>query len=165
MKSSMRATAAAIAAAALLGTSGAVLAQHGPMHHHRHHGGGFGDVAMYIAAVKGQLNLNTSQQQMWDNAVAASKAARETGRANFGRLHDAAAAELAKAEPDLASLAAVSDDVQGRNQALRRQVRDAWLALYATFTPDQKAVVRDALKSRMARAERMREKFRERHSR
>ena len=95
---------------------------------------------------------------MWDNAVAASKAARDSGRANFARLHDAVSAELQKAEPDLAAVSAIADDVQARNTALRRQVRDNWLAVYATFSPDQKAVVRDALKSRLARMEQSREK-------
>jgi Spy/CpxP family protein refolding chaperone len=160
MKQSLAARLAAIAATALIVTSGSALAQPG----YAHHGGrGGADIAMAIAAVKGQLNLNTSQQQMWDNAMAASRAARDNGRANFGRLRDTLGAEIAKAEPDLAAVAAVSDDVQAKNQALRRQVRDAWLAVYATFSPDQKAVVRDALKDRIARMERMRQKHFERH--
>ena len=58
----------------------------------------------------------------------------------------ALATELAKAEPDLAAVAAVGDDVQAKNLALRHQVRDAWLAVYSTFSPDQKAIVRDALR-------------------
>jgi len=44
-------------------------------------------------------------------------------------------------------------------------VRDQWLALYATFSPEQKAVVRDLLQRKVARAEsfhqRMRERIRE----
>jgi Spy/CpxP family protein refolding chaperone len=144
MKKSLAASIAAVAAAAVF--AGGALAQpaypHGPRGH--------GDVAMAIAALKGQLNLNSSQQMMWDNAVTASKAARDSGRANLGRVHDALAKELAKAEPDLAAVSAVTDDVQTKNTALRHQARDTWLALYATFSPDQKAIVRDALKSRMA---------------
>jgi Spy/CpxP family protein refolding chaperone len=147
----------AIAGLGLFVLAGSAVAQ--PHMHHR----GPGDVAMAIAAVKGQLNLNTSQQQMWDSAMAASRSARQSARANFASLHDAAAAELAKADPDLAALAALGDDVQARNAALRRQARDAWLALYATFTPDQKVVVRDVLRQKMARMERLREKFREHH--
>jgi Spy/CpxP family protein refolding chaperone len=153
MKQHFAARIAAVAAMAVIATSGAALAQPA----HGHYGGG-GDVAMAIAALKGQLNLNTSQQQMWDNAVAASKAARETGRANFGRLQAALAAELAKAEPDLAAVAAVGDDVQAKNLALRHQTRDAWLAIYSTFSPDQKAIVRDALAKRIARMQRMMER-------
>jgi hypothetical protein len=41
-------------------------------------------------------------------------------------------------------------------------VRDQWLRLYATFSPTQKAVVRDALLKKMERHERFRERMRER---
>jgi len=149
---------AVLAAAAFISLSGAAaFAQPGP---HGHHGG---DASFGIAALKGQLNLNTSQQTMWDSAVAQTKAARDTGRANMQKIKDAMNVELAKAEPDLAAVAAASDDVQASNGALRKQVRNAWLAVYATFTPDQKAVVRDALKQRMSRMESFREKMLQRH--
>ena len=145
---------AVASAAALISLSGAAaLAQPGP---HGHHGG---DVAFGIPALKGQLNLNTSQQTMWDNAVAQTKAARETGRANMQRLKDAMTAELAKAEPDLAAVAAVGDDVQAANTALRKQVRVTWLALYATFSTDQKTIVKTALQQRMARMESFHQKM------
>jgi Spy/CpxP family protein refolding chaperone len=154
MKQSFAARLAALAAVAVIGASGSALAQ--PFHGH-HGGGAGGDVAMAIAALKGQLNLNTSQQQMWDNAAAATKAAHQQGRANFQQLHDALAAELAKAEPDLAAVAAVGDNVRAQNMALQKQVRDGWLALYATFSPDQKAIVRDSIRARMARMEQFRQ--------
>jgi Spy/CpxP family protein refolding chaperone len=144
-------------AAAFIALSGAAaFAQPGP---HGHHGG---DASFGIAALKGKLNLNTSQQTMWDNAVAQTKAARDAGRANMQKIKDAMNAELAKAEPDLAAVAAATDDVQASNSALRKQVRNTWLAVYATFTPDQKAVVRDALKQRMARMESFHQKMLER---
>jgi Spy/CpxP family protein refolding chaperone len=150
---------AAIAAAALIGAAGLAAAQ--PFHH-RHHGSG--DAVMGIAALKGQLNLNTSQQSLWDNAVAAGKAARESARANMQKVHDALQAELAKPEPDLAAVAAAADAARNANAATHRQVRDAWLNVYGTFTPDQKAVVKTALQKRMARMERFREKMLQRHS-
>ena len=145
------------AAAAFISLVGAAaLAQPGP---HGHHGG---DASFGIAALKGKLNLNTSQQTMWDNAVAQTKAARDTGRANMEKIKDAMNVELAKTEPDLAAVAATADDVQASNSTLRKQVRNTWLALYATFTPDQKAIVRDTLKQRMARMESFHQKMLER---
>lgn len=151
---------AAIAAAALIGFAGAASAQ--PFHH-GHHGGG--DVVMRsIAALKSQLNLNTSQQAMWDNAVAARKAARATSRTNLQNVHDTLTAELAKPELDLAAVASASDAARNANAALHTQVRGAWLNLYATFTPEQKAVVKNALSQRMAKMEQFRQKMRERHS-
>src|SRR5437762_10164044 len=115
---------AVMSAAALISLSGtAALAQPGP---HGPHGG---DFSFGIAALKDQLSLNTSQQTMWDSAVAQTKAARDTGRANMQRIKDAMTTELAKAEPDLAAVAAVADDVQATNTASRKQVRSTWLAL------------------------------------
>ncbi len=153
---------AATAAAALAFALGAVaLAQPAP----GHHGPGFGDgadIGRLIAHAKSQLNLNTSQQTQFDNAVAQSKAAMQTARSNMQRVKDALAAELAKPEPDLAAVATVADDVRAQNQSLHKQVRDQWLALYATFSPDQKAVVKQMIQDRMARMEQFRERMQQR---
>ena len=155
--------AAVAAAAALIGLTGAAAAQ--PMHHgHRGHHAGGGDAVMSIMRLKDQLNLNTSQQAMFDNAIAAGKAARSTASANRQKVHDALTAELAKPEPDLAAVSAAADSVRNANAALHGQVRDAWLALYATFTPEQKGVVKNALSQRLAKMEQFREKMRQRHS-
>ncbi len=153
----------AITATALAFTfAGTALAQPGRGHHH---GPGYGegaDIGHLIAHAKAQLNLNTSQQTQFDTAVAQSKAAMETARSNMQRTKDALAGELAKTEPDLGAVAAVSDDVRAQNQSLRRQVRDQWLALYNTFSPEQKAVVKQMIQSRMARFEQFRERMHER---
>ena len=119
------------------------------------------EIEHVLGSVKGQLNLNTSQQVIWDNAVAQTKSAHETGRANMQKVHAAMTAELAKPEPDLAAVAAVADSVQAGNQALRQDVRKQWLQVYATFSPEQKAVVRDALAKQMARMESMGARMRE----
>ena len=114
--------------------------------------------------MKAQLNLNTSQQQMFDAAVASTKTARQTGHTLQQSVKDALTAELAKTEPDLAAVATVSDNAQAQGQALRKSVRGQWLALYATFTPDQKAVVRQMLQAQMAKAESFRQKMQDRFS-
>lgn len=150
---------AAVAAAALIGISGVAAAE--PLH--GRHGGG--DFVSVIAALKSQLNLNTSQQGMWDNAVASSQAARDNARASRQKMRDALTAELAKAEPDLAAVAAASDAAQDAASASRRQVRAAWLNLYGTFTPEQKTVVKNALQEKLARMDQFREKMRQRHGR
>ena len=134
-------------------------------HHHRHHGGGSQglNVERVIAQVKERLALDSSQQVLWDNAIAATKAAREAGRAEHERLHAAARAELAKAEPDLAALALSMDQARSAGQAARSQVRDGWLKLYGTFSPAQKQVVRDELNRRLDRMEKFGAKMKERH--
>jgi hypothetical protein len=117
---------------------------HGP-------GPGMADPLAMLQRLQAKLNLNTSQQQQFDAAVAQSKAAHQAMRANFEQLKTATQAELAKAAPDLAALAALSDQLQQQNIAQRQQARAGWLALYATFSADQKTTVRDAISARLAR--------------
>lgn len=129
------------------------------------HGGGAGIEQMIprmLEQAKASLNLNTSQQTQWDSVVAQGKAARDAARANHQKAHAALQVELAKAEPDLAAVAAAADSVEQDNRALRKQVRDQWLALYATFSPEQKAVVRDLLQKKVARAEAFHQRMLER---
>lgn len=145
------------AATLVFAAFGAAAHAHGPgMQGHR------GGIERAIAQVKDKLALDTSQQVLWDNAVAATKAARQAGRAEREKLHAAMKAELAKPEPDLAAVAASADAAQATGQGLRRQVQGEWLKLYATFTPAQKLVVRDQLVKRIERFERFRERMAER---
>jgi periplasmic protein CpxP/Spy len=115
-----------------------------------------------LQRIQAKLNLNTSQQQQWDAAVAQSKAAHQAIRANFQQLKTATQAELAKTDPDLAALATLSDQLQQQNIAQRQQARAAWLALYGTFSADQKTTVRDAINARMARMDAFRQRMHDR---
>lgn len=110
-----------------------------------------GSLVEMLGSLRSELNLNTAQQQQWDNAAALSRTARSAFRSSMQERRSAVQAELAKAEPDFASLAAASDATTQQVSMLRKQARDAWLALYATFTPDQKAIARDAIKDRIAK--------------
>src|SRR4029079_13773491 len=112
-----------VMAAALLavGVHGA-LAQPGGGPGHGHDRGHGLAIEQVLASLKGQLDLNTSQQVMWDNAVAQTKAARAAGRTNFEGARAALQAELAKSEPDFAAVAAAADAAQASNQTLRKQV-------------------------------------------
>jgi Spy/CpxP family protein refolding chaperone len=163
-----RITLAATTALALALGSTATLAQPaGPMM-----GGGFGGHggpgmhAMQGGGIDGMLpraleqakaSLNLTQQQLvdWDAAVAAGKAAREAARASRQQVKDALKAELAKAEPNLEAVAAMADGVRAQNQEALKQVRTKWIRLYSTFTLAQKAIVRDLLQQKLARAEAM----------
>jgi Spy/CpxP family protein refolding chaperone len=106
-----------------------------------------GNPLAMLGKIKSQLNLNTSQQQQWDAVTAQSKAAHEAARANFAQVKSALQTELAKSEPDFAAVATLADSVRQQNSVLHSQTRDAWLALYANFTPEQKTMARDAIKS------------------
>jgi hypothetical protein len=122
-------------------------------------GHGMHDPLAVLLRIQAKLNLNTSQQQQWDAAVALSKTTHDAVRANFQQLKSATQAELAKPEPDLAALATLSDQLQQQNMTQRKQARAAWLALYATFSADQKAAVRDAIRARMARMDTFRQRM------
>jgi hypothetical protein len=107
------------------------------------------------------LHLDPQQQRRWDDAVAQSKATREAARAGRQQVKDTLIAELAKAEPDLKVIARAADPVHLEYQAERRKVRDLWLDLYAGFSPEQKAVVRDLLRDQLARTEAFHDRMRE----
>jgi Spy/CpxP family protein refolding chaperone len=119
-------------------------------------------VPQLLEEAKASLNLNTSQQALWDSVVAQGATARDQGRANRQQVKNAIKLELAKPEPDLAAIADIADSVQQQNRSLRQKVRTQWLALYATFSSEQKAIVRDLLQQRLARAESFRERMHER---
>jgi uncharacterized membrane protein len=124
-----------------------------------HRAGGGDQLIHAIAAFKAQLNLNTSQQAMWDAAVAAGKTARDAAVQRRQAVKATAEAELAKTTPNLAAIAQAVDQAQDANTAARRQVRQQWLALYGTFTPDQVAVVKAGMAKRLARIEMFRERM------
>lgn len=164
MKSPIARISGAIAVSILTAGAHAVSAQpgHGPGAGPGVGPGGLGAIEHVIAALKPQLSLNTSQQAMWDSIAANAKDVRTTTRTGMAQVHAAFVAELAKPEPDLAAVARLSDQEQANTSAARRQIRDQWLALYATFTPAQKAVVRDALNSRVQRMEKFRARMHDR---
>jgi Spy/CpxP family protein refolding chaperone len=152
-------SAAALAFALVAVSASAQPGPHGgPMGGHM--GGPMGDhLGRVIESAQAQLNLNTSQQQMFANNVALTKANFAAGRTERQAVKDALANELTKAEPDLAVVAAAADKAQQDGLALRHQVRDGWLALYATFTLDQKTVVKGIIQQHLARMESFRGKM------
>ena len=152
---------AAIAAMCVALTAMPALADGGPHGRHHHHGG----FAQAIVALKSQLNLTAAQQAQLDAALASASASREAFRQNRQTIRQLVHDELAKPTPDLARIAAAQDQAHDAAQAARRSVRNQLLQLYATFTPDQVAVVKSALTERLGRFEAFRERMRERFGR
>ncbi len=151
-----------VTAAALALASGAVeVSAHPPG---GPHGQGAGEqmIGQLIERAQAQLNLTTLQQQMLSTAVADTRTLRDAARTRHQQVRDALQAQLAKTEPDLATVAQLADNAEQQNRDARIKVRNQWLALYNTFTLEQKAVVRDLLQKRMARADAFRQHMRER---
>jgi hypothetical protein len=124
-----------------------------------------GMVEHVLATMKDQLALDSSQQVMFDRASAQTVAARDQAIAARTTLRAKVDAELAKTEPDLAQVSSILDGAEDQARATRRQVRDQWLAFYANLRADQKAIVRDAIKERIAHMDDMRQHMRDRAQR
>ena len=129
-----------------------------PGHHGMHDGS---PLAHAIMSLKTQLNLTASQQAQLDAAIAAGKSTRDA-RQSRQTVMQLAKDELAKATPDLAKVAAAQDQAMDAATNARRGVRNQLLQLYATFTPAQVAVVKEALSHRMDRMDSFRDKMRHR---
>lgn len=156
------ALAAALLVASTVAIAGPGPGRPGPMGGPGGPGAPGGIVEHVLADLEGKLALDGSQKQAFDRVRAQAIAARDRGLAARADVRTKVDAELAKPEPDLAAVASLMDGAEEQGRALRRQVRDEWLKLYASLRPDQKTVVRDELKARMARAEGMRDRMHER---
>lgn len=109
-----------------------------------------------------KLKLSGEQEKTWQVLEQKTRDMRMSGRDQRNEIKSQARQELDKAEPDLARVARLADQNMDEQTAKRRQLRDEWLKLYAQLSPEQKLVVRDALKARMAKMEMFREKFKQR---
>ena len=125
-------------------------------------GHGMHDPIAVLQRIQAKLNLNTSQQQQWDAAVAQSKTVHGAIRANFQQLRAATQAELAKADPDLAALASLSDQVQQQNIAPRKQARALGSRFMAPFPPSRRRRAR-RYQREMARMDAFRQRMHDRH--
>jgi Spy/CpxP family protein refolding chaperone len=106
-----------------------------------------------------KLKLTPDQRAQWDAMVQKSKAQMEAMRKQHHEMHEAMKAELAKPEPDLAALAAKGDAARESGMAAHKELRDGWLRLYATMTPEQKGMVKKAIIWHMKRMRHMHERM------
>ena len=142
----------ALAALALLG--GALQATAA---NHRPDGPGF--MMGRLAKLHDQLKLTPEQDGLWRQAEAKTRDSMKQMREAHGKMHEALKRELAKSEPDFAAVAAISDEGEEQRLQARHEMRDLWLKVYAGLSPEQKTMVRDFMRERLAKAERFREKF------
>lgn len=118
-----------------------------------------------LATMKDRLALDSSQQVAFDRISEQMKVAHEQAAASRAEVRARLDAELAKAEPDLAAVSAIADSAEDQGRAARRQIRDQWIGFYANLRPDQKTIVRDAIRDRVASMGEMRQHMRERMQR
>jgi Spy/CpxP family protein refolding chaperone len=145
--------------------SSAVLAQPGPgagFGHGAGRGPGGDNLGQIFAQFKTQLALTPDQEAKWSAAVAVGKESRQRTRVLMQQTHDQVKAALSKDSPDLQAISTMMDAARQQAFELRKPARAAWLDLYASLSPQQKAIVRDALLARMQRHEQMLERFQQR---
>lgn len=106
-----------------------------------------------LERLKQELKLTAAQQQAWQAIAAKQRALWQQRREGWKEVRHALEAQLAVPEPDLAQVAAVRERVREREHAAREQIEHRRLELYASFSPEQKGVMRDFLKTRLAQAE------------
>ncbi len=117
---------------------------------------GLGVIAPVSAEVYQKLHLNLNQQAMWQQIQFAAEDNRQLLRARLSQVREVLDEELGKPEPDLEVVVAQAQPAVDSLIAAMRANRDRRLALYASMSPEQKAVVRDDIKERLARFDRLR---------
>lgn len=114
----------------------------------RHHEEGF----LPLKQIHDKLHLTADQEKTWQTLAQESKDARKASWEQHKEMRAQLKKELGKTEPDFAGLAARSDQLADERTRNRRQLRDQWLKFYAGLSVEQKAVVRDTIKSRLEKA-------------
>jgi hypothetical protein len=103
-----------------------------------------------ITKVERKLNLTPAQKVQFDIALEASKSSFVAVEANHKELKQLADLELAKTRPDLEMLANELDESMEQIRVEKAKVRAEWLKLYAMLSDDQVAIVKAALKEKIA---------------
>jgi hypothetical protein len=124
--------------------------------------GPFGPFGPRVERLATELKLSAEQRAQWDAQVQKSKSLFEAMKKARADMHQIIKTELAKAEPDLAALAAKADEARDKGRAAHRELRDGWLKLYAGFSAEQKAVVKKRFLAHLERFDRMRDRMHDR---
>lgn len=104
-----------------------------------------------IDKLQEKLHLKSEQQKLWEIARRKSVETQTEVRAGKRALVEFAELELGHPVPDLEQIARKFEELEERNRMLERESRDLWLSVYAVLTPEQKSLVRQALKTELAR--------------
>lgn len=117
---------------------------------------GLGFIAPVSVEVYQKLHLSPTQQAMWQQIQFAAEDNQQLVRTRLSQVREVLDEELGKPEPDLEAVVAQAQPAVDSLIAAMRANRDRRLALYAGMTPEQKAVVREDIKERLARFDRLR---------
>jgi periplasmic protein CpxP/Spy len=171
-KTTSRYLAIAVASVALsIGAAGYAAAQQSQMpmqggghdgghfmhHHHGHH------MMEELNRVHGWLNLNASQEKLWQNAVDTMKQAHETEHATHEQMHQQMQAMQQQPILDMNALHAAHEKAERQHEQLREQTAKAWLTLYNSLNDQQKTIVSTVIKQHFAEMEARHERMQKMH--
>jgi Spy/CpxP family protein refolding chaperone len=123
-------------------------------HHWKEH------AAKHWEKLKADLKLNPAQEFAWQEIADRRAALHKERHGDRAQLKEAMKQELAKAEPDFARIVRQKQQLDEKGLQARNEMREMQLKLYSSFSAEQKAVMRDAMKARMERVEQWRDKKR-----
>ncbi len=102
-----------------------------------------------------ELNLNAQQEELWKKAQTAQRDAFRSMRAKGQETRATLRAEIDKPGADLKQFAQLRDELgaqmRAQMEAARKQMREAWFAVYDTLDSGQKEKVRVAIRDGMDR--------------
>jgi Spy/CpxP family protein refolding chaperone len=102
-----------------------------------------------------ELKLNAQQEDLWKKAQAAQREAFRSMRAKGEETRAKLRVEIDKPGADLKQFAQLRDELGAQTRAqmdaMRKQVREAWFAVYDALDPGQKEQVRVAIRDGMDR--------------
>lgn len=124
------------------------------------HEGGHGPAESFppLRELHEKLHLSAEQEKTWQDLQKQGMARRKSAFAQHKEMRAQFQQELDKKEPDLAGLSERMDQAADERVKTMRELRGEWLKLYASLSAEQKGIVRDVLKARLAH----REKFKHR---
>jgi hypothetical protein len=106
-----------------------------------------------------ELNLNAQQEELWKQAQGLQREASRSMRAKGEETRAKLRVEIDKPGADLKQFAQLRDQLgaqmRTQTEAARKQVREAWFAVYDTLDSAQKEKVRVAIRDGMDRMSRM----------
>ncbi len=117
----------------------------------------------HFAAMKAKLNLNPAQDAQYSVASQATIKAIEAARNARSASAAIAKAELAKADPDFGRILMLREEAQAATASERRTAISEWVKFTQLLSTEQKALIKGQLLDRVSRADKLREKFRQRH--
>lgn len=121
-----------------------------PGAHMRGGNAAIGGEGMAIVRLRDRLNLSADQSAALDATLANARAQAQALHQSLQPTLAQIAAELAKPQPSLQTIAQLRDSLQPQRDALHKATRDRLIAFYGTLNATQQQVVIDAMRKMSA---------------